>query len=98
MLPGRLTTEHIEKAIARGDGYIQYRGIVYTITELRELDEVGRQRDEGLSEQHSDGEKPDDKTDQDRAGSLGKRSNKAYAKKAQERQELTEIDSGVTPE
>ena len=90
MLPGRLTTEHIKKAVARGDGYIQYRGITYTIAELKELDEVGRWNKRTIKKSPS-GKTSDDEPDQERAGSIGERSDKAHAETALSGEELTEI-------
>ena len=97
MLPGRLTTEHIKQAIARGDGYIEYRGTVYTITELKELDEVGRWN-QGTEVQFRAGETSDRGPDQNRAGSVGKRGDKAHAKKSPAGEELIEINGSRTPE
>ena len=97
MLPGRLTTEHIEKAIARGDGYIQYRGMTYTIAELQELDEVGRWN-QRTGKKSPSGKKSDGESDQERSGSVGERSGKARTGEAPAGEELTEIGSSGPPE
>ena len=36
-LPGRLTIRHIEMAKERGDNYIFYKGVNYSLKQLREL-------------------------------------------------------------
>lgn len=36
-LPGRLTIRHIEMAKERGDNYIFYKGVNYTLKQLREM-------------------------------------------------------------
>ena len=97
MLPGRLTTEHIKKAIARGDGYIEYRGRVFSIAELKELDEVGRWNRRPQKESSSS-EESDSGTDQERIGVLGERGNKTRSGKTRSGQELTEVGNEGAPE
>ena len=98
MLPGRLTTEHIEAAIARGDGYISYKGRVYTIKELREMDGTARQRIEGVPTEPQVGKKPDESASEDRAGSISKRGSEPHEKESPERKEPPESGSKGTSE
>ena len=54
-LPGRLTIRHIEMAKERGDNYINYKGVVYSLTELKKM--AGIKDGAGIS-----GTKPKSKT------------------------------------
>ena len=98
MLPGRLTTAHIDAAVSRGENYIDYIARIYTISELRAMDETGRQRIEGVPSEPEKGEEPIESTDKDRLGSVGKRSRKAHAEEAPEREEPIESGSEGTSE
>lgn len=91
MLPGRLTTFHIDKAIERGDSYISYKGTVYSIEELRELDEVGRQRSSRVRGKRVAREDADNSTDKNSSGSGRESSDSAHAGRSPAGEELTEI-------
>ena len=91
MLPGRLTTFHIDKAIERGDSYISYKGTVYSIEELRELDEVGKQRDSRVRGKRVNRKDADNSSNEDSSGSGRESSDSAHAGKSRQGQELTEV-------
>ena len=91
MLPGRLTTFHIDKAIERGDSYISYKGTVYSIEELRELDEVGKQRSSRVRGKRLNRKDADSSSNDDSSGSRGKSGDSAYAGESRQGQELTEV-------
>ena len=93
MLPGRLTTFHIDKAVERGDSYISYKGTVYSIEELRELDEVGRQRSSRIRTKRSDGKGSDKGSGDSGAAVLGERSDQTRASESPKGQRIAEIGS-----
>ena len=44
-LPGRLTVRHIEMAKERGDNYIFYKGVNYSLKQLREMAGISEKND-----------------------------------------------------